>query len=583
MPTGILLGIWLGLAGSASGQSAVDADVLAAMDQYISAGWQEFGLIPSPPATDGEWCRRVFLDLLGRIPRLDELHRFLRNRAPQKKQQLVDQLLSDDRFTSAYARHWTEVWANLLVGRTGGRQRNSLVDRDGLEWYLFATLQANEPYDEFVGQLISATGANSIGSEQFNGAVNFLTGKLADKATQATARAAQLFLGRQVQCTQCHNHPSNDWKQSQFWELNAFFRQTVALRRFRSGTREIRTVELADQDFAGEGTTPAEAEVYYEQRNGLLKAAYPRFVDGQAVSSRSGYLADVNRRQELARLVCGSPMLAEAVVNRMWSHFLGYGFTSPVDDMGPHKPVTHPELFALLCTSFRDHEYDLKWLLRHLVLSRPYALSSRTNNTNRADDPELGEPPQFSRFYLRQMTPEQLYDSLALLAGAPELPPNGSAAPEPTMTTNEPRGAVVSQAKRRWLQQFARALGNDEAGETSTFNGTIPQTLTMFNGPLVQQACRLADGTPLAQWAQSPAPLEQMFLTTVARKPNSNERKMYRKLKLARAPTPAADTKRPGSGGGRNVTAAGSDRAASEALRDMLWAVLNSNEFILNH
>ena len=124
------------------------------------------------------------------------------------------------------------------------------MDRGGLEKYLRDSFADNKPYDRLVHELVSATGTNRPGSPGFNGAVNFLCGKLDEDATQATAHTAKLFLGLQVQCTQCHNHPFNDWKQNQFWQLNSFFRQTAALRRFAPGTREVRFIELTDQDFA---------------------------------------------------------------------------------------------------------------------------------------------------------------------------------------------------------------------------------------------------------------------------------------------------------------------------------------------
>src|SRR5690606_16932228 len=150
----------------------------------------------------------------------------------------------------------------------------------------------------------------------------------------ATAKTAQLFLGMQVQCTQCHNHPFNDWKQNQFWELNAFFRQID-----RRGPRRPRPNSpasvLTDKDFAGErgsGNNIDEAIIFYELRNGQMKSAFPVFVDGQEIP-KSGRLSEVNRRDELARMVTKSPYMSQAIVNRVWAHFFGYGFTKPVDDM----------------------------------------------------------------------------------------------------------------------------------------------------------------------------------------------------------------------------------------------------------
>ncbi len=533
--------------------------MVQAIDRSVVALWQEYEIQPSTSATDGEWVRRVYLDLIGRIPTAVEAAQFISSRDKAKRVALVDQLLDGAAYQHEYVRHWCDVWSNLLVGRTGGFENNTLTSREGLEAYLRGALTQNLPYDELVFELLTATGTSTPDSEHFNGAVNFLAMKLAEKATLATARSSQLFLGRQVQCTQCHNHPFNDWKQNQFWEFNSFFRQAVVLRRFQSGTRDIRTVELTDQDFGGEGRTPEEAEIYYEQRNGILKAVYPKFLDGKAILNRSGYLDEVNRRREMAAMVVATPLLAEAIVNRMWSYFLGYGFTSPVDDMGPHNPPSHPELLDQLSRAFERDSFNLKSLMRWIVLSKPYALSSRTNRSNATDDPALGEPPKFSHFFLRQISPEQLYESMAVLRTG-----------DPSMADQR----EVTQKKRRWLRQFARALGNDEGGESSTFNGTIPQTLMMFNGELINDACNLQEPTLLASIANSDDSfnecINRLFLAALSRKAGTKELKAARQLALAR---------RSELTGSSMVEAL----AAAEALKDVLWALANSNEFILNH
>ncbi len=273
------------------------------------------------------------------------------------------------------------------------------------------------PYDRMVYELVAATGVSKPGEEGFNGFVNFMAGNLEENAVQATAKTAQIFLGIQVQCTQCHNHPFNNWKQNQFWELNAFFRQTKALRRF-AGRREIESIELVNQDFSGETNQPDEAVLFYELRNGLSKAAYPVFVDGATLASNTGYVDQVDRRTELARLIVGYETMPQALVNRIWAHFLGYGFTKPIDDLGPHNPPTHPELLQELSAEFKNRGFDLKALMRWIVLSEPYALSSKATSRNKQDDPSLGERPAFSRFYLRQMRAEELYESLLVATEA---------------------------------------------------------------------------------------------------------------------------------------------------------------------
>ena len=559
-------------AGRADEDAPRDGNPSHTINQQITAVWRSHGLSPSSPATHGKWCRRVYLDVLGRIPTVEELQRYLKDRSPDKRALLVDQLLYDDQYAEQYARNWSTIWTNLLIGRTGGNDNNSLISRDGMSEYLRDSFARNKPYDQMARELIAATGTTTPGSDKFNGATNFLIMKLGDNAVQATAKTAQVFLGMQVQCTQCHNHPFNEWKQNQFWELNAFFRQAAALRRFQPGTNEIRTVELVDQDFAGEGSSPSEAESYYELRNGVLRSAYPVFVDGTELDNRSGYISDVNRRQNLAKQIAESNYLGRAIVNRMWAHFLGYGFTQPVDDMGPHNPPSHPQLLDHLATELRDRSYDLKQLIRWIVLSEPYSLSSRRTKSNAVDDPQLGEPPKFSHFYLRQMRAEELYESLLVATEADQ---------------SQGSGEQREQKRNQWLRQFSRAFGTDEGDEATTFNGTIPQALMMFNGELIRHATRLDSGGILSKVVTSnmkPAQqIEYLFLAALARKPTKKELQLANQLLLART-TDFSNA----SGGGRRrsqryrQTDSRMDPRHA-ALQDIWWAVLNSNEFILNH
>lgn len=520
---------------------------VAFIDAKIRQGWEDWGLSPSDPATDGEWCRRVHLDLLGRIPTVEELEAYLADRNQYKRERLVESLLFDDRYTEEYARNWTTLWTNILIGRSGGSERNTLTSREGMQNYLRDSLTRNKPYDRLVFELVTATGTNTPGLDGFNGAVNFLTMKLEEDAAQATAQTARIFLGMQVQCTQCHNHPFNDWQQQKFWELNTFFRQTVALRRFAPGTRNIRHVELANQDFGGEGSTPEEAEIYYELRNGVLQAAYPVFVDGREIA-RSGFLEDVDRRTELGRFIITSPYMGEAIVNRMWAHFLGHGFTKPIDDMGPHNAPSHPELLTYLGEQFRESGFDLKELMRWIVLSEAYSLSSRMSRDNATDDPLLGETPKFSHFYLRQIRAEELYESLLVATQA-----------------HRTRSSYEDQErdKARWLDQFVVAFGTDEGDETTTFNGTIPQALMMFNGELIQRATSTEPGGFLQEVAASDRrPREKiryLYLAALARQPSRQE------INTA------------------NQLLAGREGDTTAALQDIWWVLLNSNEFIMNH
>ncbi|MCA9174533.1 MAG: DUF1549 domain-containing protein [Planctomycetales bacterium] len=518
------------------------------INRLVQQGWADYELTPSTPATESEWCRRVFLDVLGRVPSVNELKEFLNSKSVNKRDDLVNMLLEDEKYTEEYARNWTTIWTNILIGRSGGTERNTLTSREGMQKYLRDTFARNKPYNKMVFELVTATGSSSPGSDNFNGAVNFLVMKVnEEKATLATSETSKIFMGLQVQCTQCHNHPFNEWKQQKFWEMNAIFRQTRALRTFVPGTRDVASAELVNEDFAGEGLNPEEAEVFYELRNGEVRSAMPRFVDGTDIEP-SGYIEDVVRRNELGKLMLQSEYIDRMLVNRYWAHFLGYGFTKPIDDMGPHNPPSHPELLDYLSTEIRKNSYNLKDLIRWITLSEAYSLSSRVTAGNKSDDPLLGELPKFTHFYLRQMQAEELYESLIVATQA-----------------QKTRGSYEEQekSKTQWLQQFVQAFGTDEGQEATTFNGTIPQALMMMNGDLIKRATGTDKGSFLGQIADSPLKpaqkIDYLFMAGLGRSATNAEVTVANKLLLARK----------------------GDQAA--ALQDMWWAVLNSNEFIMNH
>ena len=525
-------------------ESDADSTVLQ-INKLVEQVWTDYELKPSREATDGEWCRRVHLDIIGRVPSIEEATEFMESRASDKKQKLVEQLLYDDTYTEEFARNWTTVWTNLLIGRTGGNDNNSMISRAGMQKYLRDSFAREKPYDRMVHELVTATGSTTPGDEKFNGATNFLIDKVnEEKASLATAATTRIFLGLQVQCTQCHNHPFNDWKQQKYWEMNAFFRQ---VRAFPGGARarDGGVAQLADQDFRGE--SQGKSEIFFEMRNGLSKVAYPVFVDGNEIE-RSGLVNVVNRRKELANMMVASPFLTRSIVNRMWAHFLGYGFTAPVDDLGPHNIPSNPELLEFLSEEFRRAEFDLRKLISWVTLSKPYSLSSKRSSSNQSDDPLLGESPKFSHFYLRQMEAEQLYESMMVATEAIEL--QGS---------YEER----EQKKNTWLSQFNQAFGTDEGQESTSFNGTIPQVLMLFNGDMVKQAIDTKKGSLIDNLSKSGKNysqcVEQLFIAGLTRKPQSDEKNLAKQVLKARNGDP------------------------KEALRDVWWVILNTNEFIFNH
>ena len=217
--------------------------------------------------------------------------------------------------------------------------------------------------------------------------------------------------------------------------------------------------------------------------------------------------------------------------------------------MGPHNPPTHPELLDQLAVEFRGNSFDLKQLIRWIVLSEPYSLSAMSDARNQKDDPSIGERPMFSHFYLRQMRAEELYETLVRVTEAQKA---------------KDKQSEQDELRQKWLSQFNVAFGTDDNEETTTFNGTIQQSLVMMNGELMKQALNTDKGGFLYRVANDPklnnaGKITELYLAALARKPTAPEVADANQLLVARHLDAAA------------------------ALQDVWWAVLNSNEFILNH
>jgi len=543
------LGLVLTLAGFDSNLSAdeakksEEATVAAAgaevplgefIDQQIRQGWQDNEIEASAAASDEEWVRRIYLDLLGRIPTMEEARKFLADESPRKRSVLTEELLEHE----DYVRNFTTVWSNNCIGR-GAPQR---VSRTGMEKFFREAFAKNRPWNEIVVDIVTASG-----HYEENGAVNYTLAQMqnADEGVQLTAMTARLFLGLQVQCTQCHNHPFNKWQQDQFWEYNSFFRQVGKIDHRKLDPNTGRMVddysEVVWQEFSG--------PVYYEKRSGVMQVAYPRF-QGLEVDPGVG----VDRRVEFGKLITqpvdgAPPQIAQAMVNRTWSHFFGYGFTRPVDDMGPHNPASHPDLLERLSREFVTANYDVKELIRWIVSSEAYGLTSQYNDKNKIDDPGAGEVPLFSHMYLKSMQAEQMYDSLIVASNAHKSGRGGWGAQE--------------EQRRIWMQQFVVAFENDENDESTTFNGTIPQALMMMNSELMDKACSVERGSFLFESMSSPGneaqKIQELYLAALSRNPTKTEIGKVQKM----------------------LKSYGNQRLMG--YQDLFWALLNSNEFVFIH
>ncbi len=508
-------------AGSAQG-------IVADINEHLAAGWKLQGVEPSPLADDAEWLRRIYLDVVGHIPPVEVAEKFLTGRDVRKREKLLDALLDDP----AYVRNWTVVWTNLLIGRSDSRD----VNRPALQKFLRESFAKNRPWNEMVAEFISAEG-----SFDQNGATNFLLAHLNNQAVPATAITAKIFLGQQIGCTQCHDHPFNDWKQDAFWSFNSFFQQTKVARVDRSdsaGKMKSQAAALETKHVGG--------PTHFENRRGVALVAYPKFA-GTAINED----AETNRRNELAKLMTAGdkPQVAEAFVNRMWDHFFGCGFTRPVDDMGPHNPPSHPELLDHLAREFVASGYDCKQLIRWVCLSDAYQRTSRFGKTNEQDNPETGASPLFSRVYIKGMTAEQLYDSLLLATGADNTP----------LATGD-----HDRRRHEWLQQFVHAFQTDENDESINFESSITQALLMMNSDLTQHALSMDRGTFLEKLTTSrdteAEKIKRLCLATLTRYPTPKEQQALRRL-----------------------VHEGTGSRTNSGWQDALWAYLNSGEFVLVH
>jgi hypothetical protein len=499
---------------------------VAAIDKGIAEAWDAAGVKPARPATDEEFLRRAYLDLVGRIPTVPEARAFLNTREPDRRGKLVEYLLNHPDF----AKNFATQWSVLLIGR--GNQ-GQMVDRASLNNWLRKQFGSERPWNEVVHELVGATGSNKE-----NGAANFVLAHLEFGGVPLTSKTTRLFLGQQIQCTQCHDHPSNDWKQGDFWGINAFFKGIRTERVTKpndTGGEAYDHTELKDE--------PTDAYVSYDKRNGMVGIAFPRFLDGRKISQGT----DVVRRAELARLIADpkNEALAKAFVNRTWAHFLGRGFVNPVDDFGPHNQPSHPEVLERLAKDFRESGYNVKALCRWIMASQAYNLSSVRTKGSEKDDGLFASMP------LRPMSPEQLFDSLL------------------AATSAHKAGAADDGERRRdaWLRQFTFAFANDEAEESTSFQGTIPQALMMMNGELMQEALSGKPGSFLADvcehashMGRSPETymVDSIYLAALSRHPSAKELNQAREY-LHNFPD------------------------SLQVLQDQFWALLNSNEFILIH
>lgn len=512
------------------------------IDTYFRQQWQNQKITPAARTSDHAFLRRASLDLLGRIPQLAELDVFFKDPPATRRGKLIERLLAHP----DYAWHWAKIWEDWLLGAS-----TDAVARQALHGWLRDHVAKNTSHKILAEQLLTASG-----STRDNPAAHWYVAQRGQPFPESkwrdygqydmvplTGLAGRLFLGRRVQCVECHDHAfTSELRQDHFHAFNGFFRQ-VAFRDKKAGKE--RWVEVDDDPkLNASGILPL------ERRNGLFLYTRPKYFDGPTWDAKFKQA----RRQFVTEQIVRDPDFARAHVQRLWGYLFDHGMSeySDVDDPGEHNPVAHPKLLDHLAGRFSKADYDVKSLLRTICTSDVYALDSVANKSN--DTPDHAK--YFSRWQLRPLTPDQIVDSLLVVL----------------LPDAEPKERVKVRAD--WLRQFAvpapppyshceaQKLGPSLAFPTE-------QMLWLMNGPSLQQAVAKAV-TTLLQNKSDDEILHALFLRTLSRPPSPKEMKIVQGYgdRILRGEI-------------RGDLAPAARRRVF--VEDVLWSLLNCAEFATNH
>jgi hypothetical protein len=506
-------------ATKAAGQSA---DIAIQIDRAIDEKLAEKKIPASPQADDADFIRRVTLDLVGRVPTAAEAATFIDDRTADKRARLIDNLLA----RPEYGRHFGVLWQNRVVPLNGENQRE--FNKPLFLWFAEG-FNRNRPWSQTVSELLMAEG--DVGSPTlgfYMSPANQVERYV--QADRVAGTVAQLFMGVNLRCAQCHNHPFAKWKQTEFWGVAAFFGR-VGFTKENKEKRLVESPQIITKDGAPIATARADATILIPGKEKVVKA---RFLEGDepALDPKESFRASF-----VKWLVApGNQRFAMAGVNRLWAHLLGRGLVNPVDDIHDDNPPTHPELLKLLADEFAASGHDQKHLIRCICNSKAYQRSSRPLPANKLDV-EL-----YSHMPMKQLSPEVLHDSVALIT-------DGRAFDNMDLVKS-----VTNPGRDHWINAF----NSQEAGEDATrYTHGVPQTLKMLNSMLTN-----ANAPVVREIHKDKIPWEKaaevLYLTALSRRPTADEMKIWEKYR--------DDVKNPDT-----------------TYRHMLWAMINTSEFLFNH
>lgn len=486
------------------------------IDRLAVAKWKKLGLKPSPLADDATFLRRLTIDLCGRLPTADEVKAFLADTAADKRTKLVERLLDSPDYPAYFAMKWGSILRNSNLA---GADQASYAFHNWIK----DSIARNRPYDEFVRGVVAAAG-----EWQDAPAINWYWQNRDDQLHMVTADVAQIFLGVRLQCAKCHHHPYERWGQADYYGLAGFF------------------TRLGRKNFGQPPPYYASATPTTGERDPLTgKTPEPKYLDGPAPK----FTPEDDPRHALVDWMAkpDNPFFAKAMANRLWGHFLGRGLYHEVDDLRDTNPPSNPELLDYLTKEFVAHKFDVKHLIRTIVTSRVYQLSSDPTEANKHDR------QNFARYYARRLPAEVFLDAVNAACGTKGGFSGVSANARAVDLPHEGFGSY-------FLDTFDRPKRVTVCECERSSSATLGQVLLLANSDEIEN--KIADGNGrVAKFVKdktaSKQVVEDLYLVALGRRPTTVELN-------------------------RNLAHVEQSKDAKQGYEDVLWAILNSKEFMFN-
>jgi Protein of unknown function (DUF1553)/Protein of unknown function (DUF1549) len=518
--------------GGAAPQTIADTARRNFIDEQVLAKLAALGVPASPRCDDATFLRRAFLDTIGTLPTADEARAFLADSSADKRDRVIDALLTRPEFVD----YWTYKWSDLLLV-SGQRLRPKAIE--SYSKWIREQVAANKPWDQFVRNIVTATGSTFD-----NGAANFYA--LHQDPEMMAETVAQAFMGLSINCAKCHNHPLEKWTNDQYYSFANMFSR-VRAKGWGGDYRNGDGMRIVYADTQGELIQPS---------RGAPQPPAP--LDGQPLP----FDATGDRRLAVADWLTApeNPYFTRAIVNRVWANFFGVGLVEAVDDLRLTNPASNAELLQAAGDHLVQHQFDLKELMRAILRSETYQRDSQPLAGNRADE------RFYSRFYPKRLRAEVLLDAIAQVtavptdfkAATPDSRKPGAAIPNIKRALQLPDGYVDSY----FLEAFGKPdrLITCECERSNEPNMT--QVLHLYNGETVNKKLAAAGSAAERNMAEADNAriVEELYLAALSRLPRENERGPLVAELAAAAPE---------------------DRR--QAIEDLYWSVLTSREFLFNH